>query len=97
MKEVYEKLPDGTYKKLGQPFTGFPSNGVWFVKDGSQNLIMYMDDMGKKPIPYIDIMKHKKEIEDEVYNLLESPYSVSEIVDKVLDCVSNRVAWEEHI
>ncbi len=40
---IYKKLPDGTFKCIGREFQGFPSNGVWWVKDGSQSLIYKLD------------------------------------------------------
>lgn len=40
-EEMYIKK-DGEFVSVKE-FTGFPSNGVWLVKDGSQNLIYKLD------------------------------------------------------
>ena len=41
---LYRKV-DGKFEKVGYDFEGFPSNGVWLVKDGSQNLIEKLGDI----------------------------------------------------
>ena len=93
MSETYYKKVGKRYEEVGMEFTGFPANGVWLVKDGSHNCIMKMDDIGKKPIPYIDMMKHRKDIMDSI----TYPASAQEIVDHILEYVSNNIEWEKHI
>ena len=62
-------IPDNIYKKvgrryvnIGQTFTGFPTNGIWVVKDGSQNCIIQISDKDCK-VPYeaIAVAQYKDE------------------------------------
>lgn len=39
------------FVEAGYEFTGFPSNGTWFVEDGKQNCIIPMGDKPTKPSP----------------------------------------------
>jgi len=43
-REVYHKNPDGTFEKVGWDWTGFPADGIWYVKDGKQNCIERIQD-----------------------------------------------------
>ena len=96
MREFYEKV-DGELRSVGYEFAGFPANGVWLVKDGSQNCIMRMDEIGKKPIPFIDVMKHKSDIMDEIAKVTSIPHSTNDIVDCVLEYISNQIEYEKYI
>ena len=99
MKEVdkvYKKV-DGKFVEVGFEWAGFPMDGVWLVKDGSQNCIMKMDDIGKKPIPYINIMKHKEDIMEDVYKLTSKPHSTNDLVDCVLNYIAGEIEYERYI
>lgn len=50
MPKLY-KLESDTFVEVGYEFTGFPSNGMWFVEDGKQNCIIPMGDKPTKPTP----------------------------------------------
>jgi len=50
--EVYKK-ENGKFVQVGYEFTGFPSNGTWFVEDGKQNCIIPMGDNPKIPDPIL--------------------------------------------
>ena len=43
-KQYYEKDARGNFVEVGYEFTGFPSNGVWFVEDGKNNCIVSLGD-----------------------------------------------------
>jgi len=97
VNKVYKKV-DGEYEEVGYDWLGFPMNGVWLVKDGSHNCIMKIDDVGKKSIPYIDIMKHKNDVMDAVYKITSvGNYSNHDIVETVLEYISDNIEWEKHI
>jgi len=96
MEKIYKKV-NGRYKEIGQEWSGFPSNGVWLVKDGSQNCIMFMDEIGKKPIQFINIQKHKADVMERIYELTSKPHSTSDIVDTVLEYVSANIEHEKYI
>jgi len=97
MSQKYYKKEDGKFVEVGYEFSGFPVNGVWLVKDGSQNCIMLMDEIGKKPIQYINLQKHKDDIMDKVAEVTSKVYSTNDIVDAVLEYISANIEWEKYI
>ena len=44
MSKIFKKV-NGRYVEIGQEFTGFPTNGLWLVKDGIQNCLIPMGDV----------------------------------------------------
>jgi len=97
MKEenkVYKKV-NGKYEEVGFDWSGFPQDGVWLVKDGSNNCIMKMDDVGKKPIPYIDVMKHFNDIINRIMD--KDSLSISDVVKETIEYLSERMEHEKYI
>jgi hypothetical protein len=43
-KQYFEQDEDGKFVKVGWEFTGFPTDGIWYVKDGKQNCIERIQD-----------------------------------------------------
>ena len=60
--EIYQKVGK-RYKQIGHTFRGFPCNGFWVVKDGSQTCIQLMDTLPNKPIA-MDHKRHLNEVID---------------------------------
>jgi len=100
MKEenkVYKKV-NGKYEEVGFDWSGFPQDGVWLVKDGSNNCIMKMDDVGKKSLPFIDVMKHKNDVMEKIYKLTANGgYSNNDIVDTVLEYIADNIEYEKYV
>ena len=48
MSKLYEKI-GRRYKEIGEEFKGFPADGIWLVKDGTQNCIIRLDDVCDVP------------------------------------------------
>jgi len=55
--EIYKKTPEG-FEKIGREWTGFPSNGIWEVQDGSQSLLVQRKDIPMMP-PFLPALKSK--------------------------------------
>ena len=55
--KVYKKV-GRRYKEMGREFTGFPSDGIWLVRDGRQSCILKLGDIGKvsvNALPYLEL------------------------------------------
>lgn len=98
-QDVYIKQKNGRYKRIGQPFRGFPCDGVWLVKDGSENLIMQVGDVpNPMPLAQLQLWKHdicKYFLDNEnVYNK-----SISDMVDGLLmylaECEQNDTEYAD--
>lgn len=51
------------FVEAGYEFTGFPSNGVWLVKDGSQNCIIPIEGIPEMPTPtLVSYMQYSGEL-----------------------------------
>ena len=50
MNKVYTKNASGRYKEMGYEWMGFPTNGIWLVKDGSRNCLIKLSDI-THPMP----------------------------------------------
>ena len=80
MRIFYEKIGD-EYVEVGQEFAGFPMNGLWLVKDGSQNCIERLEDYPTMPKYYPAMVTSKDEACGYVFdNLGKGGYSVDEVV-----------------
>jgi hypothetical protein len=78
-------IPENIYKKvgrryvnIGQTFTGFPANGIWVVKDGSQNCIIQISDKNCK-VPYeaIAVAQYKDECVKHISDMAKERFSYS--------------------
>lgn len=58
--EIYKKEKD-EYIYIGREWSGFPSNGVWLVEDGSQNLVEKLKDVPKMPKMLPNLSKFRNE------------------------------------
>ena len=77
--KIYKKV--GTrYKEIGHEFTGFPVDGVWLVKDGSNNCIMRLHEIGQgaqiTALPYLELVEEALQhctdaLKDSTYTLVE--------------------------
>ncbi len=47
--KVYKKV-GRRYQEMGMEFTGFPCNGAWWVKDGSQSCMLRLHDIGNTSV-----------------------------------------------
>lgn len=97
-RTVYVK--DGKrYRPLGYEFTGFPSNGVWLVEDGSRSLIMRVGDI-PDPMPLARLMVHKQEFIKALSaahkEWQNTPLSLHEIADRLLKALAAEVCEEEN-
>lgn len=80
MKNKLYKKVGNRYKETGIEFTGFPANGIWFVKDGSQSLMIYLDDIKENtPIPLLDYLKHKNDLADYVIEKSKNGISINDL------------------
>jgi len=94
MEKVYKKV-NGRYEEMGMEWSGFPLNGVWLVKDGSQNCIMFMDEIGKRSFPFINSMKHFDSIIDRIMD--KNAMSISDAVKETLEYISENIEHEKYI
>ena len=59
MSEKIFKKVGRRYKEIGTEFVGFPSDGIWYVKDGSQNCIIKLHEIGQTSVdalPYVELV-----------------------------------------
>jgi hypothetical protein len=59
--KVYEKIGK-RYHELGFQFTGFPSDGIWLVQDGKQNMICLIRSDEKVPVRALEYRVHSNEL-----------------------------------
>lgn len=79
--EVYRKKSNGRYESIGYEWTGFPSNGIWLVKDGTQNCLVQMRDICTKPRRYQELVEHQDDCIDfiQMKSKENGGYSLNEI------------------
>lgn len=67
-KDIYCKLPNGRYKKIGYKWEGFPADGIWLVQNGrtSARCLIGIDE--KVPIFALQYRQHEQGIVDAVQN-----------------------------
>lgn len=76
-KEFYQKV-DGEFQKVGYEFTGFPSNGIWLVKDGKQNCILPVEGISEMPNPtLVSYLQFKEELQDHIVKALKDKETLS--------------------
>jgi hypothetical protein len=79
--EVYRKKSNGRYESIGHEWSGFPADGIWFVKDGTQNCMIYLNDIGKKPKHLLELAQYQDDctayISDKMRD--EGQYSVADL------------------
>ncbi len=62
MRKIFTQ-EDGVFVEMGYEFRGFPANGIWVVKDGSQNCIYEFKDAPKQPTPaLVSYMQYSEEL-----------------------------------
>lgn len=57
--KLYKKVGK-RYKEVGREFIGFPSDGIWFVKDGRQSCMIQLHDINTTNIhalPYLELVE----------------------------------------
>lgn len=80
MSEKLYKKVGKRYKEVGTEFTGFPADGIWFVKDGSNSLMIHLDDIKENmPIMQLDYLKHKNNLVNYVMDNIKDKYSINDI------------------
>ena len=81
-RTFYEKR-GRKYYPIGQEFTGFPANGVWYVEDGRQNLFMKVGDL-PDPMPLAALEPYREQVAKalcEHFQANPGPISANDIVD----------------
>lgn len=79
--KFYQLNAAGEYELVGCEFTGFPSNGLWFVEDGKQNCIHPMGEKPLRPSPALaSYMVLQDELQQELTKVWkDKTLSVSDI------------------
>ena len=57
--KVYKKV-GRRYQEIGREFTGFPSDGIWFVKDGTMSSLLKLHEIGDTSVdvlPYLELVE----------------------------------------
>jgi hypothetical protein len=85
------------YEQIGYDFIGFPSNGVWYVADGTQSLMMKVGDL-LDPAPLAALMQYKQVACNAVSEVIAGNpgrgVSVSQMVDIAFKAVCQAVEQE---
>jgi len=85
--KLYRKV-GGRYKEVGTEFTGFPSDGIWLVKNGmrSQMLLIGSEEIGEIPHDSLKYMKHHNDVVDIYMKRTnnEGSYNIYDMVKNVL-------------
>ena len=91
MSDILYKKVGRSYKPVGIEFTGFPANGVWFVFDGKNSLIVPLDH--PNPIERVKLGIHREKIVEVLNNKFNKQkgnpygYSIYNLVDLVMDSI----------
>jgi len=65
MGKLYRKV-GRRYKEVGEDFTGFPADGIWFVKDGRQNCMVKLAEIEDTPKYYPLLAPYAEEVAEEL-------------------------------
>lgn len=86
---VYIKQPNGRYKKLGSLFTGFPTDGLWLVKDGSQSLMLRLSGIQEGMHPdLLRILSQKERILAKMVARRGPQWSLNEVTAALLETMA---------
>ncbi len=96
--EVYKKKPNGRYEAIGWEWTGFPADGIWLVQDGTQNCLIRLGDVCKKPKRYVELAQYKQEcaryvIEKIAESVQKDPpmYSTEDLIEWVTEFYADKL------
>jgi len=65
---LYKKNDNEEYEIVGMSFTGWPSNGIWLVKDGKQNCIIPIKGIPSMPSPtLVSYMQYQDELSEHIH------------------------------
>ena len=93
MKQYYIKTEHG-YKPVKE-FTGFPSNGVWLVEDGSQSLIHKLDY--KTMPPFLPaLMGKEEEAHRYVIDKLTEVYSRHDVIAATVEFYASLITENKY-
>jgi len=85
--EIYKKVGD-EYINIGYEFSGFPANGIWLVKDGTQNLIYQLKDELKLPDDFeMNLRKNRDKIVRCLMDNLHKNISYVKLADLIIDAI----------
>ncbi len=92
---VYKKKPNGRYENIGQEWTGFPSDGIWFVKDGTQNCIMQLSSTCELPHNYLATAQYQEECIKYIFDKkVDSMFSMREISELAAEFYAKKLSKE---
>ena len=93
---LYKRLPSGEFKQVGYDWTGWPSNGMWLVKDAKQQLLVKLDDVPTTP-PYLPSLKAKTDqCATHIMANLPENYSKRDVADLAAEYYANLITEEKY-
>ena len=76
--KIYKKV-NGRYKEIGVEFRGFPMDGIWFVKDGHNNCMVRLSEIGDAPV---NILPYRQLVQEYLETNYKGNMSIS---DRLID------------
>jgi hypothetical protein len=95
MSEIYRKV-GRRYHPVGHEWQGWPADGWWLVRDGSQSLIEPLDS--PNPLPRIQAKQYRDDVVAAVSMRMNRAQvdgaSLADLVDWTLDALADAAEWE---
>lgn len=66
--DVYRRLPNGRYQRMGMEWTGFPMDGIWLVQDGKRNQSCLIGIKENIPILALNYRLHEIALSKALYD-----------------------------
>ncbi len=94
--EVYKKKSNGRYESIGQEWTGFPANGIWFVKEGSQNCIMQLSSTCRLPHNYLATAQYQDECVRYIMDGKSNQWSITQVAELAAEFYAKKLSKESN-
>jgi hypothetical protein len=94
MSEIYRKV-GRRYHPVGREWLGWPADGWWLVRDGSQSLIEPLDS--PNPLPRIQMKQYFDDVLTAVVMRKQAQVdgtSLADVVGWTLDALADVAQWE---
>ena len=96
MSDLYRKA-GRRYRLVGREWTGWPADGWWLCRDGSQSLIEPLDS--PNPLPRIQVKQYREQILERVIDAMKDPkfalgVSTFDLIDLTLNALADVAQWK---
>ena len=84
--DIYYVKRGNRYHQVGNEFMGFPSNGIWLVKDGMNNCLIQLNENTSIPHKKLFVAQYKEQCIEHLRNKMNGKgVSINQIINWTVD------------